>query len=66
MVADGRVDNDELGVYVRRKVQMLIKEIAPEIKRNYPDQFRNKEVRQTPVSNFQALDPIALSLLPPP
>jgi len=64
MVADQRVDNDELGVYVRRKVQLLVEKIAPEIKRNYPEQFRDKEVSQTPVNNFQALEPIALTLLP--
>ena len=63
-VSDRRVDNDELGVYVRRKVPLLIETIAPRIKRDNPTYFARREVTQTPVNNFQALNPNALTLLP--
>ena len=65
MVPDRRIDNDELGPYVRRKVQALIGGIADEIKSANPEAFAGKEVTQTPVNNFQAFEePIALTLLP--
>jgi hypothetical protein len=63
MVPDYRIDNDELGVYVRRKVPMLVSEIAGELKRAYPDHFKDKDPTQTPVNNFQALEPFPLTVV---